>query len=153
MVKIRLCRIGRSGLPFYRIVVSDSRRTPHSANLADLGSYDPKTGKYSLDEEAALKWLNNGAIPSDSVKTLLTKKGVIKKYAEAKVAARKGLDSKKTKAKKNPDKHKKAKTAAKKAAKAEAAKKAAAAAAAKPAAAPKAEEKPVEAAPATPEVK
>ena len=81
MVKIRLARIGRVHAPTYRIVVSDSRRIPTSSALAQLGSYDP------IHEEA-LKWLNNGAIPSDSVKTLLTKKGIYKKFADAKVAAK-----------------------------------------------------------------
>ncbi len=144
MVKIRLSRIGRNDLPFYRIVVSDSRKTTRAANLADLGSYDPRSEKFSLNEEEALKWLNAGAIPSDSVKTLLSKKGVMKKYAEAKVAARKELNSKKDKKAKNPDTHKKAKNAAKKADKAAAAKKFADNAASHPA--KKAEEAPVEAA-------
>ncbi|HIU70499.1 MAG TPA: 30S ribosomal protein S16 [Candidatus Enterosoma merdigallinarum] len=89
MVKIRLARIGRKALPSYRIVVSDSRKTPRSDNLADLGYFDPKTHNFNIDEEEALKWLNHGAIPSDSVKTLLTKKGIYKKFVDAKIAARK----------------------------------------------------------------
>lgn len=91
MVKIRLARIGRTHAPAYRIVVSDSRRIPNSVALAQLGSYDPISGNFSIDEEEALKWLNNGAIPSDSVKTLLTKKGIYKKYTDGKIAARKAL--------------------------------------------------------------
>lgn len=89
MVKIRLARIGRTHTPAYRIVVSDSRRTPFSSSLSQLGSYDPLTGNCTINEEEALKWLNNGAIPSDSVKTLLTKKGIYQKFAEAKVANKK----------------------------------------------------------------
>ena len=88
MVKIRLARIGRVHTPTYRIVVSDSRRIPNSSALAQLGSYDPTHDTLSINEEEALKWLNNGAIPSDSVKTLLTKKGIYKKFADAKVAAK-----------------------------------------------------------------
>lgn len=89
MVKIRLARIGRTHYAQYRIVVSDSRRIPNSAALAQLGSYDPNSEVCTIDEEEALKWLLNGAIPSDSVKTLLTKKGIYKKFVETKLAARK----------------------------------------------------------------
>ncbi len=89
MVKIRLARIGRTHTPAYRIVVSDSRRIPNSSSLAQLGSYDPISGNCTINEEEALKWLNNGAVASDSVKTLLTKKGIYQKFAEAKLAAKK----------------------------------------------------------------
>lgn len=89
MVKIRLSRIGRKALPNYRIVVSDSRKTPRSSNLADLGYFNPDTHDFTINEEEALKWLNCGAIPSDSVKTLLTKKGIYKKFVDAKIASRK----------------------------------------------------------------
>ncbi len=89
MVKIRLARIGRTHYAQYRIVVSDSRRIPNSVALAQLGSYNPNTSECTIDEAEALKWLNNGAIPSDSVKTLLTKKGIYKKFTEAKIAAKK----------------------------------------------------------------
>ncbi len=90
MVKIRLARIGRTHTPAYRIVVSDSRRIPNSASLTQLGSYDPLSGNFTINEEEAINWLNKGAIPSDSVKTLLTKKGIYQKYTEAKLAAKKG---------------------------------------------------------------
>lgn len=89
MVKIRLARAGRKALPAYRIVVSDSRKTPRSSNLADLGFFNPHTHDFTINEEEALKWLNNGAIPSDSVRTLLTKKGIYKKFVDAKLEARK----------------------------------------------------------------
>jgi len=89
MVKIRLARIGRTHAPAYRIVVSDSRRTPHAESLAQLGSYDPISGACSIDEEEVLKWLNNGAVASDSVKTLLKDKGIYKKYVDGKLAAKK----------------------------------------------------------------
>lgn len=89
MVKIRLARIGRTHTPAYRIVVSDSRRIPASAALAQLGSYDPISGSLTINEEEAINWLNKGAIPSDSVKTLLTKKGIYEKFVNAKIAAKK----------------------------------------------------------------
>lgn len=92
MVKIRLARIGRRNSPYYRIVVSDSRRVPNSAALADLGHYDPldrKNSELVINEELAIKWLMNGAIPSDSVKTLLKKQGIYAKFLAQKAEAKK----------------------------------------------------------------
>ncbi len=86
MVKIRLARNGRKALPHYRVVVSDSRKTPNSKCIADLGYFNPQSEEYKINEEEAIKWLNNGAIPSDSVKTLFKKAGINKKFAESKVA-------------------------------------------------------------------
>ncbi len=85
MVKIRLARIGRTSLPTYRIVVSDSRKTPSSKCLADLGHFNPHSEELVVKEEETLKWLNNGAVPSDSVKTLLKKNGVYQKFLDSKV--------------------------------------------------------------------
>lgn len=89
MVKIRLARIGRAHLPTYRIVVSDSRRTPASSRLADLGHYDPKSDELVINEEEALKWLKLGAKPSDTVKALFKTKGINQKFVEEKLAAKK----------------------------------------------------------------
>lgn len=92
MVKIRLARIGRRNSPYYRIVVSDSRRTPHAESLDDLGHYDPlerKNSQLVVNEELAIKWLLRGAIPSDSVKTLLKKQGVYAKFLAQKSEAKK----------------------------------------------------------------
>lgn len=92
MVKIRLARIGRRNSPYYRIVVSDSRRIPNSASLDDLGHYDPlerKNSELVINEELTIKWLMNGAVPSESVKTLLKKQGVYAKYLEQKAQAKK----------------------------------------------------------------
>ncbi len=89
MVKIRLARQGRVHTPSYRIVVSDSRRTPHAEALDQLGTFDTVSGVFTLDEEKALYWLNHGAIASDSVRTLLTKKGIYKKFTDSKAAAKK----------------------------------------------------------------
>lgn len=84
MVKIRLARNGRKELPSYRIVVSDSRRRPTSSAIADLGYYDPIHEKCEINEELALKWLNNGAIPSDTVRSLFKKIKLNEKFAKLK---------------------------------------------------------------------
>ncbi len=84
MVKIRMARIGRKQRPSYRIVVSDSRKTTQADRLADLGYYDPLTENCHIDEAEAIKWLNNGAVPSDSVKSLLKKQGVYQKWLDSK---------------------------------------------------------------------
>lgn len=84
MVKIRLKRIGRNAYPTYRIVVSDSRRTPRAEAIADLGHFNPHSEEFVLNEEEAMKWLRNGAEPSDSVRSLFKKKGLNQKLAEEK---------------------------------------------------------------------
>lgn len=84
MVKIRLRRTGRNAYATYRIVVSDSRRTPQAAALADLGHYNPNSEELVINEEEAMKWLRNGAEPSDTVRSLFKKKGINQKLAEEK---------------------------------------------------------------------
>jgi small subunit ribosomal protein S16 len=81
-VKIRLKRMGSKRNASYRLIVSDSRRAPQGYFVEELGFYDPTTEPetYKIDEEKALKWLNNGAKPSDTVKTLLKKSGVMAKF-------------------------------------------------------------------------
>ncbi len=89
MVKIRLRRTGRKNSPSYRIVVSDSRKTPSSSALAELGHYDPQERKgheLKIDSDLAISWLLKGAIPSDSVKTIFKNNGVYAKFLEAKKA-------------------------------------------------------------------
>ncbi len=78
-VKIRLKRMGAKKSPFYRIVVADSRTPRDGKAIAELGYYDPTKEPITLKVEAdeAKKWLNNGAIPSDTVRSLFTKAGVI----------------------------------------------------------------------------
>lgn len=91
MVKIRLRRTGRKNSPSYRIVVSDSRRTPASSALAEIGHFDPLARKgyeLAIDEAQAIDWLMKGAMPSDSVKTLLKKQGIYAKFIDAKKAAK-----------------------------------------------------------------
>ena len=79
MVKIRLRRMGRRNRPFYRVVVADSR-SPRDGKFIDIiGHYDPLTepATISIDEEKALKWLKDGAQPTDTVRSLLSKLGII----------------------------------------------------------------------------
>jgi small subunit ribosomal protein S16 len=81
MVKIRLRRMGRRNKPFYRVVVADSR-SPRDGKFIDIiGHYNPLTdpATISIDGEKALKWLKDGAQPTDTVRSLLTKLGIIDK--------------------------------------------------------------------------
>ena len=77
-VKIRLTRMGAKKKPTYRIVATDSRR-PRDGQYAPVGE-----AKVNINEEVALKWLNNGAIPTDTVKNLFSKAGIMKKFTESK---------------------------------------------------------------------
>ena len=84
-VKLRLTRMGSKKRPTYRIVATDSRRSRDGQYLELVGTYNP-VGEASvkINEEVALKWLNNGAIPTDTVRSLLSKAGIMKKYADSK---------------------------------------------------------------------
>lgn len=85
-VKLRLLRMGAKKAPFYRIVAADSRAPRDGRFIELLGTYDPRTNpaKVTIKEEEVLKWLSNGAQPSDTVKNLLSKEGIIKKFADSK---------------------------------------------------------------------
>jgi small subunit ribosomal protein S16 len=85
-VKIRLTRIGRHKDPFYRIVAADSRFARDGRYIEQIGTFDPELGeeKADINEELALKWLNKGATPSDSVKAMFNRKGIMTKYAASK---------------------------------------------------------------------
>ena len=78
-VRIRLKRLGAKKAPFYRIVVADSRTSRNGRSIEEIGIYDPTQEPVVLkvDAEAANKGLANGAQPSDTVKALLKKAGVI----------------------------------------------------------------------------
>jgi len=81
MVKIRLRRMGRRNRPFYRVVVADSR-SPRDGKFIDIiGHYNPLTdpATISIDGEKALKWLSYGAQPTDTVRSLLGKLGIMDK--------------------------------------------------------------------------
>ena len=83
-VKIRLTRIGRHKDPFYRIVAADSRFARDGRYIEQIGYFDPSKGVETavIDEELALKWLNLGATPSDTVKAIFNRKGLNAKYAK-----------------------------------------------------------------------
>jgi len=86
--KIRLMRLGRKKRPFYRVVVADSRARRDGRFVDILGYYNPlvEPAEIKIDEEKALNWLKEGAIPTDTVKNILSKLGLIKKFAEEKAA-------------------------------------------------------------------
>ncbi len=78
-VKIRLKRMGAKKRPFYRIVVADSRAPRDGRFIEEIGYYNPvsEPKEIKIDDEKATKWLNNGAQPTDTVKYLLKKNGII----------------------------------------------------------------------------
>lgn len=79
MVKIRLKRMGAHKKPFYRVVVADSRTPRNGKFIEEIGTYDPlkDPSEIKIDNEAAKKWLANGAQPTDTVRALLKKSGAI----------------------------------------------------------------------------
>ncbi|MBE3595497.1 MAG: 30S ribosomal protein S16 [Hydrogenibacillus sp.] len=90
MVKIRLRRLGAKKRPFYRIVVADSRSPRDGRFIEEIGYYNPLTdpADVKVDVERAIYWLKNGAQPTDTVRSLLRRAGVLKAFAEAKRAAK-----------------------------------------------------------------
>ena len=85
-VKIRLTRMGAKKKPTYRIVATDSRRPRDGQYLELIGTYAPVgEGQVKIYEDVALKWLNNGALPTDTVRSLFSKAGIMKKFADSKV--------------------------------------------------------------------
>ena len=82
MVKIRLTRTGRHFDPSYRIVVADSHYARDGRFIEQVGFYDPMNDE--VDEEKIMAWLNQGAQPSETVKSILSKKGIIAKFAASK---------------------------------------------------------------------
>lgn len=85
-VKIRMRRMGSKRNAFYRLVVADSRKPRDGRFIEELGYYNPTTepATVKIDEDKALKWLKDGALPSDTVKSLLKKEGIMAKYYEQK---------------------------------------------------------------------
>ena len=85
-VKIRLKRMGAKKTPFFRIVVADSRAPRDGRFIESIGFYDStvQPAVVKIDEEKALSWMSKGAQPTDTVKSLFSKDGIIAKYAEAK---------------------------------------------------------------------
>ncbi len=79
MVKIRLRRMGAKKAPFYRIVVADSRFPRDGRSIEELGTYDPckQPAEVKVDVERAQSWIKNGAQPTDTVRDILKKAGVL----------------------------------------------------------------------------
>ncbi len=79
MVKIRLRRIGAKKAPAYRIVVADSRFSRDGRFIEEIGFYNPmrEPAEISVDAEKAKKWLANGAQPTDTVRAILKKNGIL----------------------------------------------------------------------------
>ena len=78
MVKIRLSRIGKKKVPFYIVIVSDSKFPTDGRFIEQIGTYDPNTdpSTVKIDAELAKKWIANGAQPTESVKKLLKQAGI-----------------------------------------------------------------------------
>jgi len=87
-VKIRLRRTGRKKLPTYRIVVADSRSPRDGKFIEVVGQYAPRQGDQALNLDTARvnHWLDNGAQPTDTVRSLLRKAGVLKARHETRLA-------------------------------------------------------------------
>jgi small subunit ribosomal protein S16 len=85
-VKIRLNRMGAKKNPFYRVVVADSRAPRDGRFIEILGNYDPskQPAVVNLDEAKVLDLMNKGAQPTDTVKNLFSKQGIMAKFAESK---------------------------------------------------------------------
>lgn len=87
-VKIRLKRMGAKKNPFYRVVVADSRSPRDGRFIETLGHYDStvEPAVIKVDEEKAISWLEQGAQPTDTVKSLFKAVGIMKKWDEIKRA-------------------------------------------------------------------
>lgn len=85
-VKLRLKRMGSKQKPFYRIVAANARSPRDGRFIETVGTYNPLKNptEIKVDEEKALTWLNNGAQPTDTVRSILTESGIMKKYADSK---------------------------------------------------------------------
>ena len=85
-VNIRLSRQGRKKAPFYRLVVADERSPRDGKFIELIGTYNPMTDPASvtINEERALYWLKNGALPSDTARGLLKKQGIWDKFKAGK---------------------------------------------------------------------
>ena len=79
MVKIRLRRMGAKKAPYYRIVVADARSPRDGRCIEEIGTYNPlqETNNVTIDAEKAQAWIKNGAQPTDTVRALLKKAGVL----------------------------------------------------------------------------
>lgn len=80
-VKIRLKRIGAKKNPYYRVVVADSRSPRDGKFIEEIGTYDPmaEPAVVKIDADKASAWIKNGAQPTETVKSLLVRSGIISK--------------------------------------------------------------------------
>jgi len=85
-VKMRLTRMGSKKKPVYRIVATDSRRPRDGQYIELVGTYNPLTNpaEVKINKEVAIKWLKNGAEPTDTVRSLLSREGILKEFADSK---------------------------------------------------------------------
>ena len=90
-VKLRLKRMGAKKAPRYRIVVADSRQARDGREIESIGYFNPTTEPETVqvDTEKALDWLRKGAQPSDTVRKILSRQGLMKQFHEEKQAAKK----------------------------------------------------------------
>ena len=79
-VKIRLRRMGAKKAPFYRVIVADERSPRDGKFIDEIGYYNPlkNPAEVKIDAEKAQKWIDNGAQPTETVKSLLKKNGIVK---------------------------------------------------------------------------
>jgi small subunit ribosomal protein S16 len=91
-VKLRLKRMGSKKRPFYRIVAADSRSPRDGRMIEEVGTYNPiaEPAEIKIDEEKAMKWLNNGALATDTVRDLLKSQGILEKMHNAKMSKKEG---------------------------------------------------------------
>ena len=87
-VKLRLKRMGSKKRPYYRVVAADSRSPRDGKFIETVGTYNPimEPAEVKINEELAIKWLNNGAIPTDTVRGLFKQQGIMKKFHESKMS-------------------------------------------------------------------
>lgn len=85
-VKLRLKRMGKKQAPYYRIVAADSRVKRDGKAIEEIGSYDPTKNPaiIKVNKEAALKWLATGAQPTETVRSIFSKEGIMKAFHESK---------------------------------------------------------------------
>lgn len=85
-VKLRLKRMGAKKAPFYRVVAADARSPRDGRFIETVGTYNPlvNPAEIKIDEELAIKWLKNGATPTDTVRNIFSKAGIMEKFAKEK---------------------------------------------------------------------
>ena len=76
-VKMRLRRMGAKKAPTYRVVIADSRSPRDGRFIEEIGFFNPRTDEIKIDADKAKTWISNGAQPTDTVKVLLKKEGIL----------------------------------------------------------------------------